>query len=88
VIGLPPSLAGGVKLIVAWPFPAAAVTPVGASGSTAGVTLPVGAEGTESPFAFVATTVNVYAVKFVNPETVIGLVVPVPVSPPGLDVTV
>jgi hypothetical protein len=53
----------------------------------AGVTLPDGAEGTESPTAFVATTVNVYAVPFVNPVTAIGLVVPVPVSPPGLDVT-
>jgi hypothetical protein len=79
---------GGVKLTVAWPFPAVAVAPVGASGSAAGVTLPVGAEGTESPFAFVATTVNVYAVKFVNPETVIGLAVPLAVFPPGFDVTV
>jgi hypothetical protein len=88
VIGLPPSLTGGVKLTAAWALPAVAVTPVGASGSAAGVTLAVGADGTESPFAFVATTVNVYSVKFVNPVTVIGLALPVSTSPPGLDVTV
>jgi hypothetical protein len=89
VIALPPLSTDGVKLIVAWPLPVdAAVTPVGASGTAAGVALADGAEGTESPFAFVATTVNVYAVPFVNPVTVIGLEIPVPVSPPGLDVTV
>jgi hypothetical protein len=40
------------------------------------------------PYAFVATTVNVYEVKFVNPLTVTGEDAPVPVNPPGLDVTV
>lgn len=40
------------------------------------------------PIAFVAVTVNVYAVPFVRPETVIGEADPVPVKPPGLDVTV
>jgi hypothetical protein len=54
----------------------------------AGVALADGAEGTESPTAFVATTVNVYAVPFVRPVTAIGLVVPLAVSPPGFDVTV
>jgi hypothetical protein len=33
-------------------------------------------------------TVNVYAVPLLNPLTVIGLDAPVPVNPPGLDVTV
>jgi hypothetical protein len=51
------------------------------------VTLADGADAAEGPIPFVATTVNVYAVPFVNPVTAIGLVVPVPVSPPGLDVT-
>jgi hypothetical protein len=40
------------------------------------------------PNALVATTVNVYAVPFVNPLTVIGEEVSVAVTPPGLDVTV
>jgi hypothetical protein len=36
----------------------------------------------------VAVTVNVYAVPFVSPGTVIGLAEPVAVSPPGEAVTV
>ena len=40
------------------------------------------------PLAFVAVTVNVYAVPPVNPETVIGDDEPVPVNPPGELVTV
>ena len=35
---------------------------------------------------FVAVTEQVYAVPFVSPETVIGLVDPVPVTAPGLHV--
>jgi hypothetical protein len=40
------------------------------------------------PPEFVEKTVNVYAVFGVNPVTLIGEVVPVPVKPPGLLVTV
>jgi hypothetical protein len=40
------------------------------------------------PVAFVAVTVNVYEVPIVKPLTVIGEAEPVPVSPPGLEVTV
>jgi hypothetical protein len=40
------------------------------------------------PIAFVAVTVNVYAVEDDKPLTVIGEPLPVPVKPPGLDVTV
>jgi hypothetical protein len=40
------------------------------------------------PIAFVAVTVNVYAVPLLKPETVIGLEPPDAVTPPGLDVTV
>lgn len=48
-----------------------------------------GEEAGLDPTLFVATTVNVYSVPFVNPVTVTGLaVVLVPVNPPGLDVTV
>jgi hypothetical protein len=40
------------------------------------------------PAAFVAVTVNVYAVPLVNPDTVTGLPAPDPITPPGLEVTV
>ena len=40
------------------------------------------------PDAFVAVVVNVYDVPFVRPVTIIGLVVPVAVIPPGLEVMV
>ena len=45
-------------------------------------------DATDVPPEFVAVTVNVYAVFADNPDTVIGEVVPVPVKPPGLLVTV
>jgi hypothetical protein len=38
------------------------------------------------PYAFVAITVNVYAVPFVKPLTVIGEETPVPVNPPGEEI--
>ena len=40
------------------------------------------------PFAFVAVTVKVYAVPFVNPVTVSGEEAPDAVNPPGEEVTV
>jgi hypothetical protein len=52
------------------------------------VTLLLAALAGPVPVAFVAVTVNVYAVPVVKPETVIGEDVPVPVRPPGLEVTV
>jgi hypothetical protein len=42
----------------------------------------------ELPAELVATTVKVYAVPLVRPETTIGDAEPVPVSDPGLEVTV
>ena len=45
-------------------------------------------EAAPGPMALVAITVNVYAVPIVNPETITGLVIPDPVKPPGLEVTV
>ncbi|GAA3406273.1 hypothetical protein GCM10020370_32660 [Paenibacillus hodogayensis] len=89
MIALPPSLAGASKLTVAVPLPAVALTFVGELGSLIGVTLPDVTDASELPTLFFATTVNVYAVPYVNPVTVTGLaVVLVPVIPPGLDVTV
>jgi len=61
-------------------------TPVGADGT---VVIDVDAvEADDVPLAFVAVTVNVYAVPAVNPLTVIDDAVPVPVKPPGELVTV
>ena len=45
-------------------------------------------EGELVPIAFVAVTVKVYAVPFVNPVTTIGEALPLAVKLPGLDVTV
>jgi hypothetical protein len=46
------------------------------------------AEAAPVPTRLVAVTVNVYVVKPLKPETEIGDAEPVPVRPPGLDVTV
>ncbi|HEY5152038.1 MAG TPA: hypothetical protein VIJ23_19940 [Mycobacterium sp.] len=53
-------------------FPATPDTPVGAPGTVGalGVTAADAAEAGPVPIAFVADTVNVYAVPFVNPDTV------------------
>jgi hypothetical protein len=54
----------------------------------AGVTEALGEDAGDVPIAFVAVTVNVYAVPFDKPVTVSGLDAPVAVAPPGLAVTV
>jgi hypothetical protein len=61
---------------------------VGAPGIVVGVMLLLAELEEPAPTLFVADTVNVYAVPAVNPITVIGLLVPVDVIPPGLLVTV
>jgi hypothetical protein len=53
-----------------------------------GVTAPDGELAGPVPEALVAVTVNVYAVPVVNPDTVIGLLAPLAVMLPGLEVTV
>ena len=53
-----------------------------------GVTLFDAADAGPVPEAFVAVTVNVYAVPLVNPVTTIGEPAPLAVIDPGLDVTV
>jgi hypothetical protein len=57
-MALPPFETGAVKLTVAWALLATAITPVGAPGTVAGVTLLEEAEGDPVPIAFVAVTVN------------------------------
>jgi hypothetical protein len=56
VIGLPPVDAGGVHVIDALPFPATAVTPVGAPGTPIGVTS-TGLDAGPVPTTFLAATV-------------------------------
>ena len=68
--------------------PRTADTVDGAPGTPAGVTLFDEPDAKLSPTTFVAFTVNVYAVPFVNPDTVIGLDAPVPVATPDEGVTV
>ena len=53
-----------------------------------GVTAVDADEALPVPALFVAVTVNVYAVPFVKPVTLIGLDAPLAVAPPGLAVTV
>jgi hypothetical protein len=88
VIAEPPLLTGGVKATIACPSPRVAVPIVGASGTVGGTTELLVEEAILVPIAFVAVTVNVYVVPFVNPVTVIGDEPPVPINPPGFEVTV
>jgi hypothetical protein len=84
----PPVVEGAVKLTVAVLFPAAAVPIAGAPGTVAGVTLMDAADGAPVPTLLVAVTVKVYGVPLVNPLTGRGLLAPVAVFPPGLEVMV
>ncbi len=86
-IALPP-VAGAVQETVS---ASAAVDTVGAAGVAGTVVAVIEFEADEArelPDAFVATTVNVYAVFDCKPATVIGDEDPVPVNEPGEDVTV
>ena len=71
-------------------MPAAAVTLVGAPGVVRGIALTDVPEIAPRPAAFLALTVNVYAVPLVRPATLIDVhgEVQVPVKLPGLDVAV
>ena len=53
-----------------------------------GITALDAAEATLCPLAFVATTVKVYDVPFVRPETVAVVPLAVAVTFPGVEVTV
>jgi hypothetical protein len=91
VIALPPLLAGAVNVTVALAFPAVAVPMVGGPGTVAatlGVTLFDAADAALLPITLTALTVNVYAVPFVRPVTLIDVhgAVQVPVFAPTTDV--
>jgi hypothetical protein len=64
-----PLFAGAVHDTTADPFPGTADTFVGATGVPT-VTEALAADGGPVPLAFVAATVNVYAVPLVSPVTV------------------
>ena len=79
-----------LNAIVACPSPAVAVIVDGGVAGACGVTADVAEEATELPISFVATTVNVYAVPLVKPETTHedAFAAAVHVNPPGDEVTV
>jgi hypothetical protein len=79
-----------LKATDACPSPAVAVIVDGALAAVCGVTDVVADDATELPISFVATTVNVYTVPFVKPETTheVAFAAAVHVNPPGDDVTV
>ena len=84
----PPLNNGAVKETVAVPFPGVADTPVGAFATVKGITADDGLDGILLPVLLIAIIVKVYDVPLVNPETVIGELLPDPVILPGLDITV
>ena len=90
MIALPPLLDGAVQLTIAEPSAGAALTFAGADGTVTATIEFDGAEAVPGPLELVATTVNVYVVPPVSPDTTALKVVPftVVVSPPGDDVTV
>lgn len=71
-------------------FAAVAMPIAGVSGIVldVGVTGELAADGSLVPMAFVAVMVKTYGVPLVNPLTVNGLDVPVPIIPLGFDVAV
>ena len=88
VIALPPLDPGAVQLITDEALARVPDTDVGAPGGLAGVTLADAVESAEFPAAFVARTLNVYAVPFVKPVTLQEVVVVVQVKDPGVEVAV
>jgi hypothetical protein len=84
-----PVTVGAVKVIVAEPLPATALTPVGASGLPAGVTEDDVA-ALDIPVELLAVTLKVYAVPLSSGETeqVVAGETIVQLPPAGEDVTV
>jgi hypothetical protein len=88
VIGEPPLFCGGVKATEAESISAVAFNAVGGPGTViaaCGVTGFDGAEATEFPFIFVATTVIVTATPLTSPGIVIGSPVASPLANCPLD---
>jgi hypothetical protein len=82
-------LAGAIQETWTAPLPRTTVTPVGGSGTVAGVTADDAVEAGPIPTSFVAVTVKVYGVPLVRPVTVqVRASVVVHVIPSGELVTV
>lgn len=79
----PPLFNGAVNVTAAEPLPRVADTPVGGSGTVAGVTAFEGDDSALFPTKFVACTVNVYTVPLVRPVTLHGLTEHDATVPPG-----
>ena len=86
-VGVRPEVAVAVSVCVVPKFCAPGLLKVIVCGAR-GVALFDALDALLVPTAFVARTVKVYGVPLVSPLTVIGLLAPVPVIPPGLEVTV
>ena len=89
MISLPPVEVGADQETRTEDAPEVPETDLGRLGVVAGVIEESGLAAAPAPFLLMATTVKVYAVPFVRPETVHVSVPPVlQVAPPGLAVTV
>ncbi len=88
VIAEPPFETGGVNVIVASPFEATALTPVGVPGAVTGTTEFVALDAVLVPIAFVAVTVKLYVVPFVRPVTTTGDAPLYTTNPPVFEVIV
>jgi len=86
MIGTPPALVDAAKAIVAVVLPGTAPLIVGAPGTVAGVTLFEGIEGTLSPTALVAITVQVTTVPLLRLLTTIGEAAPLELCVPQVAV--
>jgi hypothetical protein len=77
VIAVPPLAAGAVHVSDTWPAPRVGVTPVGAPGTTFGVTE---FDAADDPLEWkqlsLATTLNVYGVPFVRPVMLREVAIP------------
>ena len=73
---------GGEKLTEARPLPATADTLTGALGTPMGASDTGEIDGWLMPYALVAETLQTYALPLLSPETVIGLLPPMTVTPP------
>jgi hypothetical protein len=79
---------GALNETVAVVLPRDAVTLVGAPGTPCGVTEFEGVEVEESPIAFVALTVNVYAVPLESPVAIVDVAVVVVLKAAGIEIMV
>ena len=86
MIADPPLSTGADHVKATCVLPAVPATLVGASGTVRGVTDPDAVDAVPVPATLTALTLNVYAVPFTNPVTVVEAVVDVPSAKVAHDV--